>query len=107
MATVGDTMTINPGQSVTLTVAGNMTTTNASTYSGQVASLAVTGVNVSSGTVGGSLPITGAMQTFNSTLTMGTVTINNFFVRSERCSDEAHRRHRHQVLRHPLHRGFC
>jgi hypothetical protein len=79
MTTVGDTMTINPGQSVTLTVAGNMVAQNstiANASGGQVASIAVTGVNVSGGTVGGSLPITGAMQTFNNTLTTGTVTVN-------------------------------
>jgi hypothetical protein len=80
MTTVGDTMTINPGQSVTLTVAGNMVAQGsaiANASGGQVASIAVTGVNVSSGTVGGALPITGAMQTFNSTLTTGAVTVSS------------------------------
>lgn len=73
MATVGGTWTINPGQSQTFTVAGNMAAA-ATIHSGEVASIAVTGVNVSGGTVGGSLPITGAMHTMNSTLTVGTVT---------------------------------
>lgn len=76
MATVGDTWTIQPGQSQTLTVAGNMAA-DLSSYSGQVASIAVTGVNVASGTVGGALPITGAMQTLNNSLTVGTVTVGS------------------------------
>ena len=57
---------------MTLTVAGNMAASLAS-YAGQVAGITVTGVNVASGTVGGSLPITGAMQTINATLSLGSV----------------------------------
>ncbi len=69
-ANVGDVgFTLNAGQSMTYTVAGNMA--NASTVqSGQVVSLAVVAVN-STATISGSLPITGASQTINSTLTLG------------------------------------
>src|SRR3990167_942899 len=44
-------------------------------YSGQIVSLSVVGVNTSV-PVNGSLPITGAQQTINSTLTVGSVTTN-------------------------------
>jgi len=70
--TVGDTWTIQPGQTQTLTVAGNMNS-SLSSYSGQVVSLSVTGITTSA-TVSGSLPITGASQTLNSTLAIGSVT---------------------------------
>lgn len=71
---VGDSWTLQPGQSQTLTVAGNMAT-SLTNYAGQVVSLSVVGVNTSA-TVAGSLPITGAQQTLNDTLTIGTVTAN-------------------------------
>ncbi len=73
-AVVGDTFTLMPGESKMLTVAGNM---NASltAYTGQVVGLSVVGVNTTA-TVSGSLPITGAQQTLNDTLTIGTVTSN-------------------------------
>ena len=71
-ATVGDTFTLNAGQSKTLTVSGNMAASLAS-YSGQIVSLSVVGVNTSV-PVNGSLPITGAQQTINNTLTIGSVT---------------------------------
>ncbi|RJQ32436.1 peptidoglycan-binding protein [Candidatus Parcubacteria bacterium] len=77
-ATIGDTVTIKAGQSKTFTVAGNMdddgsTATNALTsYAGQVAYLSVTGVSTSA-TVSGSLPITGAGHTINSSLAIGSV----------------------------------
>lgn len=71
-ATVGDTWTLQPGQSQTLTVAGNMASSLTS-YTGQVVSLQVTGISTT-GTVSGSLPITGASQTLNDTLTVGSVT---------------------------------
>lgn len=74
-ATLGDTFALQAGQSVTYTVAGNMSTVNAASYSGQVGAISVIGVNTSV-PVAGSLPITGAQQTFNSTLTMGSVTTN-------------------------------
>jgi hypothetical protein len=70
-ATVGDTFTINPGETKMLTVAGNMAASLAS-YAGQVVSVSVVGVN-SSATVSGSFPVTGAAQTINATLTIGSV----------------------------------
>ncbi len=70
--TVGGTFTLNAGQTKTLTIAGNMAS-SLSSYSGQVVSLSVVGVNTSV-PVNGSLPITGAQQTINSTLTVGSVT---------------------------------
>lgn len=73
-ATVGDTFTLQPGASMTYTVAGNMETT-AGGYAGQVASISVIGVNTSV-PVNGSLPISGAQQTINETLSIGTVTAN-------------------------------
>lgn len=72
-ATIGGTFTMNPGQSMTFTVAGNMASNN-STNAGQVASIAVTGINTT-GTVSGSLPITGAAHTINASLTIGTVSL--------------------------------
>jgi len=73
-ATIGNPFTLNPGQSETFTVAGNMgTPTVEAAYAGQVASLQVVSVNTSA-TVSGSFPVTGASQTINSTLTIGTAT---------------------------------
>ena len=74
-ATIGGTFTVKAGTSMTLTIAGNMAASLAA-MAGQVASLAVVGVNTSS-TVTGSLPIVGAMHTINGTLTIGTVTGSN------------------------------
>jgi hypothetical protein len=74
MATIGETMTLQPGQTMTFTVAGNMAA-NLSAYAGQVAALQVTGVQTSS-TVSGSLPISGANQTINASLAVGTATLN-------------------------------
>ena len=71
--TLGDPFVVSRGTSRTLTVAGNMETT-AGGYGGQVASLTVVGVNTGA-TVSGSLPITGAGQTVNETLTLGTATL--------------------------------
>jgi len=68
---VGETMTIQPGQSQTFTVAGNMASSLAS-FAGQVVAISVIGVNTTS-TVSGSLPITGAQHTINATLSVGTV----------------------------------
>ncbi len=73
-ATIGETMTLQPGQTMTFTVAGNMAA-SLSAYAGQVAALQVTGVNTSS-TVSGSLPISGANQTINASLSIGTATAN-------------------------------
>ncbi|MEK7995106.1 MAG: hypothetical protein AAB403_14970, partial [Planctomycetota bacterium] len=71
-STVGDTFTLNAGQTRTFTVSGNMAA-SLSSYSGQIVSLSVVGVNTSV-PVNGSLPITGAQQTINNTLTVGSVT---------------------------------
>lgn len=70
-AIVGDTFTIGAGQSMTLTVAGNMAA-SLSAYSGQVVGIQVVGVNTTA-TVSGSLPISGASHTINSTLSVGAV----------------------------------
>jgi len=74
MATVGGTFTMQAGQSMTFTVAGNMET-SALGNAGQVASISVTGVNTTV-PVTGTLPITGASQTINESLTIGTATAN-------------------------------
>lgn len=71
-ATVGDDFTIPAGTSKTVTIAGNITDkTSLASYTGQVASLSVLGVNTSA-VVNGSFPIVGASHTMNSTLTIGT-----------------------------------
>lgn len=71
-ATVGESVTIPAGQSRTFTVAGNMAASLGS-YAGQVVGLSVVGINTSA-TVSGSLPVSGAQHTINSTLSIGTVT---------------------------------
>jgi hypothetical protein len=68
----GDPFVVNPGQTKTITVAGNMNTT-LTAYSGEVVSLSVTGIQTSA-PVSGALPISGASQTINSSLSVGTVT---------------------------------
>ena len=70
--TVGEPFTIKKGTSKTVTIAGNMASSLTS-YAGQVATLSVVGINTSA-TVTGSLPITGAAQTVNASLTLGSVT---------------------------------
>jgi hypothetical protein len=74
-ATIGDTFILQPGQSVTYTVAGNMAA-DLTSYTGQVAGITVTGINTTA-TVSGSLPIMGASQTLNDTLTIGTVSTSS------------------------------
>ena len=69
-ANIGSSFVLNAGQSMTYTVAGNMAS-SLSAYSGQIASLQVVAIN-SSSAVSGSLPITGASQTINSSLAIGT-----------------------------------
>ncbi|MFA5842008.1 MAG: hypothetical protein WC835_03570, partial [Candidatus Paceibacterota bacterium] len=70
--TVGDPFTVRAGTSRTMTIAGNMATAaTLLSYAGQVVALQVDAVNTN-GTVSGSLPIVGAMNTINSTLTIGT-----------------------------------
>ncbi len=71
---VGGTFVVPRGTSKSFTVAGNMNS-DETLYSGQAAQLSVVAVNTTA-TVSGSLPITGATQTINSTLTLGTVTTN-------------------------------
>ncbi len=71
-ANVADTgFTLAAGASMTYTVAGNIAAA-ATAQSGQVVSLAVVAIN-SSAVISGSLPITGASQTINTTLTLGSV----------------------------------
>ena len=75
--TVGETVTIKAGQSKTFTIAGNMDDNSSSVMTnaaGQVASLSVVSV-VSSATVSGTLPITGASHTINASLSIGSVTM--------------------------------
>ncbi len=62
-------ITLQPGQSVSLTVTGSTDSDN-DAYAGQIIGLSVVGINAS-GTVSGSLPISGAMHTINSTLALG------------------------------------
>lgn len=70
-AMVGEPWVIKAGTSQTVTVAGNRQTSDSSAYAGQVVGLDVVAVNTSA-SVSGSLPITGAMHTINSSLTLGT-----------------------------------
>lgn len=70
-AVVGDMFTMNPGETKSLTIAGNMGSSLA-TYAGQVVAVSVVGVNTTA-TVAGSLPITGAQHTINATLSVGSV----------------------------------
>ncbi len=71
-ATVGSSVTIPAGTSMTFTVAGNVA---AAPASGDIASIAVTAINTSS-VVSGSLPIVGASETFNPNLTIGSVSVS-------------------------------
>jgi hypothetical protein len=72
-ASVGEPWVIKAGTSQTVTVAGNMAS-SLSSYSGQVVGLNVVAVNTSA-SVSGSLPISGAQHTVNSTLSLGTATL--------------------------------
>ena len=72
--TVGAPIVIPANSSMTFTVAGNMAA-SLTAYAGQVASLSVVGLNTD-GTVSGSFPITGAGQTINASLTLGSATLN-------------------------------
>jgi Putative peptidoglycan binding domain len=72
-ATIGSSVVIPAGTSMTFWVVGNISATPGS---GDVASFAVTAVNTD-GTVTGALPITGASNTMNSNLTIGTATISS------------------------------
>jgi hypothetical protein len=70
-ATLDAALTLQPGQSRTVTVSGDMASSLTS-YVGQVASITVIAVNTT-GTVSGSLPITGASHTANDSLTVGSL----------------------------------
>ncbi|MEA2112606.1 MAG: peptidoglycan-binding domain-containing protein [Patescibacteria group bacterium] len=71
-ATVGEAFTVKAGTSKVVTIAANM---NASlfSYTGQVGSLDVIGVNTSA-VVNATFPILGAQHTLNSSLTIGSAT---------------------------------
>ncbi|MBV9349231.1 MAG: peptidoglycan-binding protein, partial [Patescibacteria group bacterium] len=73
-ATIGGTFVIPKGTTKHYLVAGNMQS-DLSTYSGQAPSIAVVAINTTAN-VSGSLPITGASQTLNNTLTVGTLTLD-------------------------------
>jgi fibronectin-binding autotransporter adhesin len=66
-----DGFTLAAGASQTFTVAGNISS-SATSNSGQIVGLQVVAINTGA-TVSGSLPITGASQTINTTLTLGSV----------------------------------
>lgn len=70
--TIGDTFIVPRGTTKKYTIAGNMNASLA-TLAGQVAVLSLVGVNTSA-TVSGSLPISGAQNTINATLAIGTAT---------------------------------
>ncbi|MES2953696.1 MAG: peptidoglycan-binding protein [Patescibacteria group bacterium] len=72
-ATIGGTFTVPKGTTKTYTIAGNMASSLA-TKAGQVAVLALVGINTSA-SVSGSLPITGAQNTINASLSLGTATL--------------------------------
>ncbi len=74
-ATIGETFTVSRGSTEELWVMANMAA-SLSSYAGESVGLAVIGVNTSA-TVSGSLPITGAHQITNATLTVGTLTTAN------------------------------
>jgi hypothetical protein len=69
-AEIGSPWTLAAGASMTYTVAGNMIA-NEINYAGQVAGVSVIGVDTSV-PVNGSLPISGAQQTINASLVIGT-----------------------------------
>jgi len=71
-ANLGDVgFSIPAGSSASFTVAGNMAS-SLSAYTGQVAQIQVVAINTGA-TVSGSLPISGASQTLNASLTIGSV----------------------------------
>ena len=73
-ATIGAPVVIPAGSTKTFTVAANMATSTISS-AGQVAVFSVVSANAS-GTVGGSLPITGAQHTINASLALGQATVD-------------------------------
>ncbi len=73
-AVIGSAIVIARGTSQTFTVAADTQSDNTLIGSGDIVSFAVVAVN-STATVNGSLPIVGASNTMNSTLTIGKVTV--------------------------------
>jgi hypothetical protein len=73
-AVIGDTFTINAGETKTFTVTGNMTDqpTMLVSYAGQVIGLTVIAINTTA-TISGSLPIMGALNVTNGSLIIGSV----------------------------------
>ncbi len=71
-ATVGESMTLQAGETRVLTIGANVGTVS-TTYAGQIAVFSVISVNTSA-TVAGSLPISGASHTLNGSLSIGAVT---------------------------------
>jgi hypothetical protein len=71
--TLTEPFVVKAGQSRTMTIAGNRSTTSNSAHGGMVAALSLVQVNTSA-TVSGSFPVTGTSQTINEGLTIGTVT---------------------------------
>ena len=72
-ANLDASVTLQPGQSRTFTVSGDMAADETS-YAGQVATISVVGINTTAA-VSGSLPIVGASHTINNSLTVGTLTM--------------------------------
>lgn len=73
-AAVGQAMTIPRGTSKTFLIAGNMQAV-LDPYSGEAPSLSVVGVNTTA-TVSGTMPIVGATHIINSTLSVGSVSLD-------------------------------
>lgn len=72
-ANIGEALKVMKGTTRHFQIAGNMNSSLAS-YAGEAPSLSLVGINTSA-TVSGSLPITGANNTNNATLTVGSLTI--------------------------------
>ena len=72
-AIIGESMTVPRGTTKTFLVAANMAA-DESTHAGEAPSISVVGINTTA-TVSGSLPISGANQTINATLTTGSITV--------------------------------
>lgn len=73
-ARIATNITLNPGQSMTLTIAANMAA-NLSSFQGQSLSVAIVGIDSNAAVTSGSLPIIGGTYQANSTLTIGTATV--------------------------------
>lgn len=73
-ATIGGSFIVPRGTTRSFTVAGNMAASGLNT--GEAPTLSVVAVNTVSANVAGSLPITGATQTTNNTLTLGRIDAN-------------------------------